>query len=195
MFNMILFGPPGSGKGTQSKLVSETFEFLHLSTGELFRQEIAKKTLIGNVVKKFIDRGILIPDHIVMRELYRYALNHQDAPGIVFDGFPRNSDQASTLDKVFHKKELRIELVVSIIVPENILMERVLERGKDSGRSDDNIEVMHKRLEIYRTQTHPVIDYYKKSHRLAEVAGNRPVEMVAKDIQYIVKAAIDKHID
>ncbi len=187
MFNMILFGPPGSGKGTQSKLVADTFGFLHLSTGELFRQEIANQTAMGDLVRKFIDRGLLIPDNIVMRELYRYALAHQDAPGIVFDGFPRNPDQAATLDKVFHKKELRIALVVSMIVPEDVLIQRVLERGKDSGRTDDNLEVMEKRLEVYRALTHPVINYYKKSHRLIEVEGNRPVNSVASDIRNIVE--------
>ncbi len=187
MFNMIMFGPPGSGKGTQSKLVAEHFDFLHLSTGELFRQEIAAGSAMGDLVRKFIDRGLLIPDNIVMRELYRYALAHQDAPGIVFDGFPRNSDQAATLDKVFHKKELRIALVISIIVPDEELIQRVLERGKDSGRTDDTAEVMEKRLEVYREFTHPVIDYYKKSQRLVEVNGSRPVNIVAGDIKKIVE--------
>ena len=194
MFNMIMFGPPGSGKGTQSKLVANHFGFLHLSTGELFRQEIAAGSAMGELVKVFINRGLLIPDNIVMRELYRYALAHQDAPGIVFDGFPRNPDQAAMLDKVFHKKELRIALVVSIQVPDQELIQRVLERGKDSGRTDDNAQVMQKRLEVYREFTMPVINYYKKSKRLIEVDGSRPVEIVSGDIQSIVKQTMQSQL-
>jgi len=191
MFNMIMFGPPGSGKGTQSKLVADYFQFLHLSTGELFRQEIAAGSAMGQLVKVFINRGLLIPDNIVMRELYRYALAHQNAPGIVFDGFPRNPDQAAMLDKVFHKKELRIALVVSIQVPDQELIQRVLERGKDSGRTDDNAEIMKKRLEVYREFTLPVINYYKKSKRLVEVNGSRPVQIVSDDIKSIVGQAMN----
>jgi adenylate kinase len=194
MFNMIMFGPPGSGKGTQSKLVADYFKFLHLSTGELFRQEIAAGSAMGELVKVFINRGLLIPDNIVMRELYRYALAHQDAPGIAFDGFPRNPDQAAMLDKVFHKKELRIALVVSIQVPDQELIQRVLERGKDSGRTDDNAEIMQKRLEVYREFTLPVINYYKKSKRLVEVNGSRPVKIVSDDIKSIVTQAMKEKL-
>jgi adenylate kinase len=194
MFNMIMFGPPGSGKGTQSKLVADYFKFLHLSTGELFRQEIAAGSAMGELVKVFINRGLLIPDNIVMRELYRYALAHQNAPGIAFDGFPRNPDQAAMLDKVFHKKELRIALVVSIQVPDQELIQRVLERGKDSGRTDDNAEIMQKRLEVYREFTLPVINYYKKSKRLVEVNGSRPVKIVSDDIKSIVTQAMKEKL-
>jgi len=189
MFNMIMFGPPGSGKGTQSKLVAGHFGFIHLSTGDLFRKEIQNNTAMGDIIKAFINRGILIPDLIVMRELYRYALQFKNVPGIVFDGFPRNPKQAANLDKVFHKKELRIALVVSIQVPDEVLIQRVLDRGKDSGRTDDTLGVMEKRLEVYKTLTHPVIDYYKQTRRLIEVDGTRDVRVVAKDIRKIVKVA------
>lgn len=190
MFNLIIFGPPGCGKGTQSKLVASTYHFLHLSTGDLFRYEIARGSGIGDVVKKFIDRGLLIPDNIVMRELYRYALENSDAPGIVFDGFPRNKEQAATLDKVFYKKELRITLVISMIVPDEELTKRIIERGKDSGRTDDNPIILQKRFEVYQQQTHPVINYYKKTQRLFEVDGTQPIEVVSSNIRQI----IDDHI-
>jgi adenylate kinase len=186
MFNMIMFGPPGSGKGTQSKLVAEHYNFLHLSTGDLFRKEIENKTALGDIVKAFINRGLLVPDNIVMREFYRYALMHKEASGIVFDGFPRNPSQAANLDKVFHKKELRIALVIFMQVPDNELIKRVLGRALDSGRTDDTIEIMQKRLEVYKTITRPVIDYYKITRRLVEVDGTRHVEVVAKEIRQIV---------
>lgn len=186
MYNIIIFGPPGSGKGTQSKLVSSHYNFLHLSTGDLFRKEIANKSLIGNIVKKFMDRGLLIPDSIVMRELYRYALENRKSPGIVFDGFPRTLEQAKTLDKLFNKKELRINLVISMLVSNDELINRILERGKNSDRTDDNIEVMTKRLEIYNEHTFPVINYYKKTHRLHEISGKNSIDDVFESIKTII---------
>lgn len=193
MFNMIMFGPPGSGKGTQSKLIAEHFGFVHLSTGDIFRKEIQNNTALGDIVKTFIDRGILVPDSIVMRELYRHALRYQNAPGIIFDGFPRTPKQAANLDKVFHKKELRIALVVSILVPDEILIQRVLNRGKDSGRADDNPHIIQKRLEVYKTYTHPVIDYYKQTRRLVEVDGTREMNIVTEDIRQVVEQAMIKN--
>lgn len=192
MFNMIMFGPPGSGKGTQSKLVAEHYDFLHLSTGDLFRREIENKTALGDIVKAFINRGLLVPDNIVMREFYRYALMHQEASGIVFDGFPRNPKQAANLDMVFHKKELRIALVIFMQVPDHELITRVLGRAIDSGRTDDTIEIMQKRLEVYKTITRPVIDYYKVTRRLVEVDGTREVEVVANEIKDIVAETMKK---
>ncbi len=195
MFNMIMFGPPGSGKGTQSKIVAEHYNFLHLSTGDLFRKEIENKTALGDIVKTFINRGLLVPDNIVMREFYRYALMHQDVSGIVFDGFPRNQTQAANLDKVFHKKELRIALVIFMKVNDEELIQRVMGRAIDSGRADDNIEVMQKRLEVYKTITRPVIDYYKVTRRLVEVDGMRDVGIVAEEIREIVSDSMKRMID
>lgn len=190
MFNLIVFGPPGCGKGTQSKLIAEHFNFLHLSTGELFRNEIKELSPIGKIAKKFIDRGLLIPDSIVMRELYRFALNHQDAKGIVFDGFPRTIEQAKALDVVFSKKELQIALVISISVPENELESRIIERAKDSGRSDDKSEIIRKRIEVYNEQTKSVIDYYKQTERLVEVDGSFPIKQVSEEIKRIIELSI-----
>lgn len=190
MFNLILFGPPGAGKGTQSKIVAEHFGFLHLSTGELFRREIEKGSEIGLLVKSYIDRGMLVPDQVVMKELYRYALQHKDARGIIFDGFPRTLHQAEALDKVFCKKDMRIALVISIIVPEHELIQRILHRAEDSNRSDDNMDVILKRLEVYKEQTLPVIEYYKKTNRLVEVDGNRGISDVSQDIIRIVEEEI-----
>lgn len=193
MFNIIVFGPPGCGKGTQSKLIAENFNFLHLSTGDLFRNEINNNTAIGQLTKKFIDRGLLIPDTIVMKELYRFAINHIHEKGIVFDGFPRTIEQAKALDLVFNKKELKIALVISMIVPESELEERIIGRSIDSGRSDDKSEIIKKRIEIYNLQTKAVIDYYKSSKRLIEVKGNAPIKEVNEEIIKIINSHLSKN--
>ncbi len=187
MFNVIVFGPPGCGKGTQSERIVVKHDFLHLSTGDLFRKEIKYKTALGDIVSKFIDRGLLIPDNIVMRELYRYALMHQDSKGIVLDGFPRTLIQAEALDKVFFKKKLKISLVISIEVEEEELQRRILSRAEDSGRSDDKLEVIKKRIEIYHKQTKPVIDFYKKYHILESLSGMEEKDIVAQRIDLIIK--------
>lgn len=186
MFNMVVFGPPGCGKGTQSAKIVEDFAFLHLSSGDIIRKEIKEGTAMGEFLEKFTNRGLLVPDNIILKEIYRYALNHQDSKGIVFDGFPRNLYQAQMLDKIFNKKELQIEIVVAIEVPEEELIKRVLERGKESGRSDDNAEVMHNRLLVYWSQTQPVIDYYKKNKRLYTIDGKQSIEQVHKDIHSLI---------
>lgn len=192
MFNIILFGPPGAGKGTQSKIVAQQFGFLHLSTGDLLRNEIEKETELGKMLKSYIDRGMLVPDQIVMKELYRYALQHKNAKGIIFDGFPRTLQQAKALDKVFCKKEMRISIVISIVVPEEELIKRILNRATDSNRTDDNLQVAIKRLEVYKSLTLPVIEYYKKTNRLVEVNGNRSIPEVSEDIKKAILAQINK---
>lgn len=182
MFNMVIFGPPGCGKGTQSKRVIDHYDFLHLSTGDLLRKEVASGSAMGELLSKFMDRGLLVPDSIVLRELFRYALAQQNYPGIVFDGFPRNLYQAQLLDRVFYKRELRIGLVISIEVEEEELEKRVIQRSLDSGRSDDVPDVMHNRLLVYWSQTSPVIKYYKRCKRLVTVNGMGSVDEVSSRI-------------
>lgn len=183
MFNMVVFGPPGCGKGTQASKIVEKYGFLHVSTGDIIRRQISKATAMGQLLEKFTSRGLLVPDQIILKEIWRFAMQHQYEKGIIFDGFPRNLYQAQMLDRIFYKKEMRIELVVSIDVPEEELMRRVLERGKTSGRSDDNAEVMQNRLLVYFGQTQPVIDYYRKNRRLVSIKGSRPVDEVANNIE------------
>ncbi len=186
MFYMVIFGPPGCGKGTQAARIVQTHGFLHISTGDLIRREIAAGTAMGELYNKFISRGMLVPDQIILKELYRYAITHSNAKGIIFDGFPRTLYQAQMLDRIFVKRKMKIGLVISIEVPEDELMKRVLERGKTSGRSDDNENIMNNRLMIYFSQTQPVIDYYRKTKRLVPVDGNQHIDTVA--------ALIDKTI-
>lgn len=190
MFNMVVFGPPGCGKGTQSKKIVEDFGFLHMSSGDLIRKEIRKNTAMGQFLEKFISRGLLVPDNIILKEIFRYWLQHLNAKGMVFDGFPRNLYQAQMMDHVFNKRNYEVELVISIEVPEDELIHRVIERGKDSGRADDTAEVMHNRLLIYQSQTRPVIDYYKKNKRLFTIDGQNPIEEVYTEIKSMIS---EKH--
>ncbi|PLW94984.1 MAG: adenylate kinase [Marinilabiliales bacterium] len=190
MFNMVVFGPPGCGKGTQSKKIIEEFGYRHMSSGDLIRKEIRKGTAMGQFLEKFISRGLLVPDGIIMKEIFRYWLRNLDTKGMVFDGFPRNLYQAQMMDRVFNKKGYDIELVISIEVPEDELIRRVIERGKDSGRADDNAEVMHNRLLVYQSQTRPVIEYYKKNKRLFAVDGQNPIEEVYAEIRQLI---VDKN--
>ncbi|NLL28702.1 MAG: adenylate kinase [Bacteroidales bacterium] len=192
MFNMVIFGPPGCGKGTQAAKIVENYNLLHISTGDLIRKEISQNTILGKIYDKFNRRGILVPDDLILKEIFRYAVMNRDAKGFVFDGFPRNLYQAQMLDRVFAKKQYKIELVVSIDVPEDELIARVLERGKTSGRIDDNEVVMHNRLLIYFSQTQPVIDYYKRTKRLYEVDGNQSIETVASLIDEKIKKVMGK---
>lgn len=186
MFNMVVFGPPGCGKGTQAARIVENHGFLHVSTGDILRRQIASGNAMGELLEKFTSRGLLVPDQIILKEIWRFALRHQYEKGIIFDGFPRNLYQAQMLDRIFYKKEMRINLVVSIDVDEDELIRRVLERGKTSGRTDDNAEVMHNRLLVYVGQTRPVIDYYRRKKRLVEISGNRPVDEVAASIDLAI---------
>jgi adenylate kinase len=187
MYNMVIFGPPGCGKGTQAAKIVKNFGFLHVSTGDLIRKEIASGTQMGKLYNKFISRGMLVPDQLILKELYRFALNNKDASGMIFDGFPRTLYQAQMLDRIFFKKDMKIALVISIEVPEEKLIARIVERGKTSGRSDDNEVVMSNRLMVYFSQTQPVIDYYRKTKRLFSIDGDQSIDTVATIIDEIIK--------
>lgn len=178
MLNLVIFGPPGSGKGTQSARIVEKYELIHLSTGDIFREEIANETPVGVIAKSFIDRGCLVPDEMVLKELYRRAYQHLDAKGLVFDGFPRTLVQSEMLDRLLVKKGIPISLVLSVDVEKDELHKRLMGRAVDSGRSDDNEQVIQKRLEVYTQQTMPLIEYYKAQGKLATINGMAPVDEV-----------------
>jgi adenylate kinase len=178
MLNLVIFGPPGSGKGTQSARIVEKYELIHLSTGDIFREEIANETPVGVIAKSFIDRGCLVPDELVLKELYRRAYQHLDAKGLVFDGFPRTLVQAEMLDKLLVKKGIPISLVLSVDVDKDELNKRIMGRALESGRSDDNEQVIQKRLEVYTQQTMPLIEFYKAQGKLASISGMAPVDEV-----------------
>jgi adenylate kinase len=179
MFNLILFGPPGSGKGTQSEKLVEKYGLIHLSTGNLLREEIANKTPLGLEARKFMDQGQLVPDEVVIGMIDSSIEHHKEAPGFLFDGFPRTVAQAQALDKLLALKRTEIDIVLALEVGEEELVSRLLNRGKTSGRSDDTNEaVIRKRFSVYSNDTSPVADYYKKAHKFKAIAGEGSVNEI-----------------
>ncbi len=189
MFNLILFGSPGSGKGTQSEKLIEKYELIHLSTGNLLREEIFAKTPLGLEAQNFMDRGQLVPDEVVIGMIDNLIDHHKDAKGFLFDGFPRTVPQARALDKLLALKKTEISLVLALEVGEEELINRLLNRGKTSGRSDDtNVNVIKQRFEVYNKETAPVADHYKKARKFQAIKGEGSVEEIFK----LLCATIDK---
>ena len=191
MLNIIIFGPPGSGKGTQSARIVQDYELVHLSTGDLFREEMAKNSELGKLARKFIDKGKLVPDDVVLAELQKKAANLLSKPGIIFDGFPRTLVQAEKLDQMLAGYGIPIDMVLSVEVPEDELYKRLMGRGTDSGRSDDESEIILHRIEVYKQQTFPLIDYYKHQGKLVAINGMAQIDQVylkiAKALDFYIK--------
>lgn len=179
MFNLILFGPPGSGKGTQSERLVEKYGLIHLSTGNLLREEIANRTPLGLEAKNFLDKGQLVPDEVVIGMIDSCLEYHQQVPGFLFDGFPRTLGQAQALDKLLQLKKTEIALVLALEVTEEELIKRLLNRGITSGRTDDTNEtVIHQRFTVYKNDTVPIADHYKRLKRFQAVKGEGSVEEI-----------------
>ena len=191
MFNLILFGPPGSGKGTQSERLVEKYGLVHVSTGNLLREEIAQKTPLGLEAKSFMDKGQLVPDEVVIGMVDSHFDKHKDARGFLFDGFPRTVAQAIALDKLLELKNTEIASVLALDVTEEELVKRLLNRGKTSGRSDDtNEDVIRKRFAVYTNETTPVADHYKKAKKFHPIKGEGSVD----DIFNSIREVVDKRI-
>jgi len=172
MFNLILFGPPGSGKGTQSEKLIEKYKFKHLSTGDLLRSEIAQQTALGMEAKSLMDKGQLVPDEVVIGMISTALDTHKGVNGFLFDGFPRTTAQAEALDKLLDFNKTSIGVVLFLQVPQEELISRMVNRAKTSGRSDDADEnVQRNRLEIYSRDTLPVASHYRKSDKVVEIEG------------------------
>lgn len=191
MFNLILFGPPGSGKGTQSERLIAKYGLKHLSTGDLLRSEIATQTPLGIEAKNFMDKGQLVPDEVVIG-MISSALDHNpNAKGFLFDGFPRTEAQAEALDKLLKLKKTAIHLMLALDVSEAELIKRLLGRGKTSGRSDDtNEEVIKARIVEYHKKTSAVADYYMKFDKVKHIPGEGTIDEIFDNIS----AEIDKKI-
>ncbi len=175
MFNLVLFGPPGSGKGTQSEQIVKTYQLQHIATGDLLRDEVSRQTALGVEAKKYMDQGMLVPDEVVIGMISSKIDEKPDARGFVFDGFPRTRTQAEALDKLLEFKNTQIHLVLSLEVPEEDLIARLVNRGVTSGRSDDNQEVITARIKEYNLKTEPVARYYNEHGKLERIAGHNPV--------------------
>jgi len=177
MFNLILFGPPGSGKGTQSERIVERFGLIHLSTGNLLRQEIHDKTPLGIEAKNFMDKGQLVPDEVVVGMIGSCLEKNSEAKGFLFDGFPRTIAQAKALDGLLSLKKTSICKVLALEVTEDELVKRLLKRGETSGRSDDTDEaIIRNRFNVYKNETEPVAEYYEQQGKLERIQGEGSVD-------------------
>ncbi len=193
MFNLILFGPPGSGKGTQSVRLIEKYGWIHLSTGDLLRAEIGKKTPLGIEAKHLIDKGQLVPDEVVIGMISSALDENTHAKGFLFDGFPRTVAQAEALDKLLTFKKSAINLVLALQVSEEELVHRLLNRGKTSGRSDDTDEkVVRARIREYENKTAAVADYYATFGKVAHVPGEGTVDEIFKSLSTEIDGKLEK---
>ena len=172
MVNLILFGKPGSGKGTQAEFVKRKYDLVHISTGDLFRNNISNNTDLGLLAKSYMDKGDLVPDEVTIKMLEAEVNKHSNANGFIFDGFPRTTIQAEILDQFLSTLKLSISMTIALEVDENLLIDRLINRGKDSGRADDqDRSKIQNRFEEYNNKTYPLINYYKNQDKFYEVNG------------------------
>ena len=182
MLNIVIFGAPGSGKGTQSERIVEKYGINHISTGDVLRAEIKNGTELGKTAKGYIDQGQLIPDELMIDILASVFDSFKDSKGVIFDGFPRTIAQAEALKKMLAERGQDVSVMLDLEVPEEELMVRLIKRGKDSGRADDNEETLKKRLHVYHSQTSPLIDWYKNEKKYQHINGLGTMDGIFADI-------------
>ncbi len=189
MLNIVIFGAPGSGKGTQSENLIKHYELFHISTGDVLRDHIKRGTELGKTAKGFIDQGQLIPDELMIGILAQVIDDNKEAAqnGVIFDGFPRTIPQAEALETLLNERGTSVSAVVGLEVPEQELIDRLVKRGQMSGRSDDNEETIKKRLAVYHNQTSPLQEFYKEKGLYKAIKGTGTIDGIFDDI----KAAID----
>lgn len=179
MINLILFGPPGSGKGTQAKKIVEKYKLLHISTGDLFRYEIGNSTELGLKAKAYMDKGELVPDEVTIGMLNNKVEANPDVQGYIFDGFPRTTPQAEALNKLLSGKSQEVSALIALDVDDDEIVKRILERGKTSGRSDDNDEsVIRKRINVYNQSTSLVYNFYEPFGKSQKIDGIGSIEEI-----------------
>ena len=187
MKNIVIFGAPGSGKGTQSDLLIEHYGLGHISTGDVLRSEIKKGTELGKTAQSYINKGNLIPDDLMISILANvYDSFGRGHKGVIFDGFPRTIPQAEALKKMLDERGDKVAAMLELDVPEDELMKRLIKRGKDSGRADDNEETIKKRLVVYHSQTQPLIEWYKNEGLHYHIDGLGTLERIFGDIQKVI---------
>jgi adenylate kinase len=182
MLNIVIFGAPGAGKGTQSEKIVKKYKVGHISTGDVLRTEIKNDTQLGKTAKDYIDNGQLIPDELMVDILADVLDNGNFEEGVIFDGFPRTIAQANALKKMLNERGQEITAMIDLEVPEEILMARLINRGKETGRTDDNEETIKKRLTVYHNQTAPLKDFYKKEGSYKHIKGFGELETIFADV-------------
>ena len=187
---IILFGPPGAGKGTQAQILVERYKLKQLSTGDMLREAIKEGSDLGKEAKAIMDRGGLVSDEIIL-SMIKEKLENAESQGFIFDGFPRNLEQARALDEILRKLNLELDLVIEIVVKDDLLISRIENRARESkdARSDDNAEVLKKRLNVYHQSTEMIKPYYLEKKKLVKIDGMGSIEQVEKNIE---KHLLDK---
>lgn len=192
MLNIVMFGAPGSGKGTQSEVLIKTYGLFHISTGDVLRDHIKRGTALGKTAQEYINQGQLIPDELMVNILASVMDDNKDAAakGVIFDGFPRTIPQAEALEEMLQQRGTKVSAVIGLDVPEEILIGRLLNRGKESGRSDDNLETITSRLEVYNNQTAPLKAFYAQKGLLHMVQGTGGAEVVFERVRKVIEAVL-----
>ena len=191
MINLILFGKPGSGKGTQAEFVKKKYELIHISTGDVFRYNISQKTDLGILAKSYMEKGDLVPDNVTIQMLEAEVNKTPNANGFIFDGFPRTTLQAEMLDEFLKNKNLKISMTIALEVDENILIDRLISRGKDSGRVDDqDRSKIQNRFEEYNKKTSTLINYYRSQNKFFEIQGTGEISEISERIFNVIDSNI-----
>ncbi len=191
MLNLVLFGPPGAGKGTQSEKLIQKYHLVHLSTGDLLRSQIATGTELGLRAKQLMDQGLLVPDEVVIGMIDHKLRENQSAPGFIFDGFPRTVRQAEALDHLLSEYQTPITTMIALVVDSEELTRRLLIRGQSSGRPDDqNEELIRRRVKEYTDKTTPVADYYSRQGKLAAIDGIGEIDSIFQEICRQIDASV-----
>jgi len=189
MINIVLFGPPGAGKGTQAEFLKSKFNLFHISTGDVFRFNIRNKTPLGLMAKSYIDKGDLVPDQVTIDMLNEVVRKNLDSNGFIFDGFPRTNNQALALDKLMEENSSMISAMIALEVDDKVLVDRLLERGKTSGRVDDsNEEIIQNRISEYYKKTAILKDFYIKRNRYFGVDGQGSIEHITKRLSSVIES-------
>ena len=189
MLNIVLFGPPGAGKGTQSERLIEKYGLVHLSTGDIFRFHLKNETELGKLARTFMDQGHLVPDEVTITMLKEEVLKHQDPRGFIFDGFPRTNPQAHALDKLLTELNTKITVMLGLEVEENELKERLKNRAVSSGRADDaDPEIIANRIAVYNRETAPVKDFYAAQNKYVAIDGIGSIDSITERLYTAIDA-------